>query len=62
MSVDNYWESEYEILYKAASKFLCSVNRVTANHRHGNKVKSEDLDRLSNYQIDFEKIMGRKIQ
>ena len=33
---------------------LCKVNKVTAYHRHGNKIPKRALDELSNYQIDIE--------
>jgi len=32
---------------------LNKVNRVTANHRHGNPVTKKDLDALSMAQIEY---------
>lgn len=34
---------------------ICKVNKITAYHRHGNKIPKKVLDDLSNFQIDFEK-------
>jgi hypothetical protein len=34
--------------------FLCKVNKVTAAHRHGQKIPVRALDALSNAQIDIE--------
>jgi hypothetical protein len=33
---------------------LCKINKVTAYHRHGNKIPQKALNELSNFQIDFE--------
>lgn len=35
---------------------LNKINRVTAYHRHGQKVSKKDLDALSNAQIEFEEV------
>jgi hypothetical protein len=35
---------------------LNKINRVTAYHRHGQKVSKKDLDDLSNAQIEFEEV------
>lgn len=37
---------------------LCEVNRITAYHRHGQKVSDAMLDRLSNYQVDAEEALA----
>jgi len=36
------------------TKLLFKVNRITAAHIHGNKVRKEDLDLLSDRQIEVE--------
>lgn len=41
-------------LVEAVRLLLCKINKVTAPHRHGNKIHLSDLDRLSNYQIEVE--------
>jgi len=41
---------EYEL-----QRLLNKVNVVTSAHRHGREVRKEDLDALSNRQIDVEK-------
>lgn len=56
----DHWYFEYNFLHDAGDKFLCPVNRVTANHRHGNSVQPKYLDRLSNAQLDFEKAMEKQ--
>lgn len=40
---------------KWCEMLLAEVNRVTAFHRHGQKVSAAMLDRLSNYQVEAEK-------
>lgn len=37
------------------NSFLCKVNKVTCDHRHGNNIQKKDLDKLSNAQLDIEK-------
>jgi hypothetical protein len=39
---------------------LCKVNKVTAYHRHGQKIPQRDLDDLANYQIEFEAALKSK--
>lgn len=38
---------------------LNKVNRVTCSHRHGQKVTKEDLDSLSNRQIEVEETLKK---
>lgn len=40
-------------------KLTMYVNGVTAWHRHGNKIPTQHLDKLSNYQIECEKFLER---
>ncbi len=44
-------------LMTGIQRLLGKVNRVTSNHRHGVPINPHDLTDLSNYQIDFEKIL-----
>ena len=39
---------------------LCKVNKVTAYHRHGQKIPQRALDDLANYQIEFEAALKSK--
>ncbi len=48
---------ENKILKKALRSILNKVNRVTAEHRHGFKVRTKFLDDLSNRQIDVENMV-----
>lgn len=48
---------ENKILKRALNMLLNKVNRVTAEHRHGFKVRTKFLDDLSNRQIDVEKMV-----
>lgn len=44
-------------LMMGIQRLLGKVNRITSNYRHGVPVRPYDLNDLSNYQIDFEKIL-----
>lgn len=46
-------------LHTYISMLLCKVNKVTAYHRHGQKIPEGALDDLSNFQIDFEDFLER---
>lgn len=53
-------EDDYYFIKKSdINRLLGKINRVTSSHRHqGCKVRDKDLTSLSNYQIDFEKIIS----
>ncbi len=42
-------------LLSLLNSLLCAVNRVTAPHRHGNRIPQSALDDLSNRQLDIER-------
>lgn len=46
--------------YAKISMFLMHVNKVTAFHRHGNSIPKDNLDLLSNDQIDMEAWLEEK--
>lgn len=45
---------------KELQHLLNKVNKVTAYHRHGNKIPATALDALSNAQIEYEKVVKKK--
>jgi len=44
-------------LRDAVNHLLCKVNKVTAYHRHSQKIPISALDDLANYQVEFEEII-----
>lgn len=50
-------DAEVQKLVKAMRSFLCTVNGVTAYHRHGMELSTRKLDALSNRQIDMEALL-----
>ena len=42
-------------------RILNTVNRVTSAHRHGKRVPKQDLDALSNRQIDVEAALLHRV-
>ena len=47
---------------KEIQHLLNKINKVTAYHRHGNKIPTKALDELSNAQIEFEKSFPVQLQ
>lgn len=50
-------EEKLETLKHAVEMFLCPVNAITAQHRHGQKPRDKDLTRLCNKQLDIEELL-----
>lgn len=50
-------EAENAELREKVERLLCKINKVTAPHRHGNKIRKVDLDNLSNCQIEVEQAL-----
>lgn len=48
---------EYELI-AAMRYFLSTVNRVTAYHRHGQKIPQSALHKLVNRQIEMEQLLS----
>ena len=47
-------ENRLIALYNNIEMLLCKVNKVTAYHRHGQKIPEKALDDLANFQVEFE--------
>lgn len=46
-------------LKREIDMLICRVNKVTAYHRHGQKIPTRALDALSNQQLDTEKAIRK---